>query len=785
MLSVFLTEELERHTQNTEDAGLLFYFCSHQSERRNSAAAVFRSLAYQILSRHRALFSRISSYFENGERKKATLSSAEALWIVLRTLLQAPETRTVFCVLDGLDECDKTSQRLITSKLCEPFSDNLGSSNGKLTLGIVSRPIAGLESFTQVKLDPDNDGYVNDDIRHFISSGVRLLRLPGFDEDKRKIVEESLLRRAQGTFLWAGFVMRELSTKATCTEIMETLDSLPSGLPRMYSQMLRQIDPRRRPVISGILRWVTLAFELLSLRDLASAVGVQASQPPDVDQIVHDYIAMCGGILKKTGDKVTLVHQSAKDYLLQDQVDNDPIHELFRIRPEEGHADLTTTCLDCIERSPLGIMSYHEFLEAVPEPPLLPYAVRYWPHHARNSRKHVDWGVELERAFFGPTSTTRENWAKALDLIRPEKLFFSGRPVLHLACAFGVYELVQQLLSKRRYGKTPGSRQSHQVAERKRRTELFETLRGLMPRGRGATASKSSFPSSVAQKDVYGNTALFYAVHWERGAVVQLLLKNKAHINEKNHQGRTPLYVATQAKSTAMARLLLENGADANAKAQDRRTALMCAAFSGDNMPMVRLLLEHGAEVGTKDTYPGHTALWGAIHHKHEAMVQLLVDRGADVNEKYDDSPTSPLGLAVAFSDSPAIVRLLLERGARARSPAGREALDYAIDGQNTAAVRVLLEWGADLGECASQDWTLVTTARGGNEELVRLLIEHGADINVVYKGCTPLGAARNGGNAGVVQLLESAGAHAYEYDQKANLRFVLSYSFHFCFLFW
>jgi hypothetical protein len=46
MLSIFLTEELERISQETENAELLFYFCSHQDEKRNTALTLLRGLVY-------------------------------------------------------------------------------------------------------------------------------------------------------------------------------------------------------------------------------------------------------------------------------------------------------------------------------------------------------------------------------------------------------------------------------------------------------------------------------------------------------------------------------------------------------------------------------------------------------------------------------------------------------------------------------------------------------------------------------------------------------------------
>ncbi|RYP59020.1 hypothetical protein DL769_008711 [Monosporascus sp. CRB-8-3] len=107
MLSIFLTEELEKITQSMEDTGLLFYFCSHQDEKRNTAVAVLRGLVHQIVKKRPKLIEYVLPYLETPEKAQATLLSLESLWIIFRRLVQDGDLRKIFCVLDGLDECDE------------------------------------------------------------------------------------------------------------------------------------------------------------------------------------------------------------------------------------------------------------------------------------------------------------------------------------------------------------------------------------------------------------------------------------------------------------------------------------------------------------------------------------------------------------------------------------------------------------------------------------------------------------------------------------------------------
>ena len=169
MLSIFLTEELERVLQNTKDM-LLFYFCSSEDGKRNTAVAVLRGLVYQIITKRPDLIKQhVLPYFETPETVKDTLSSLETLWIIFRKLLQDPNLGTTFCVLDGLDECDEGSLRLLVAKVVDFFSSqNLQPTDRALRLVIISREVPGLHRCAHIKLDPDNDERVASDIERFI-----------------------------------------------------------------------------------------------------------------------------------------------------------------------------------------------------------------------------------------------------------------------------------------------------------------------------------------------------------------------------------------------------------------------------------------------------------------------------------------------------------------------------------------------------------------------------------------------------------------------------------------
>jgi ankyrin repeat protein len=727
MLSIFLTEELERILPETENAELLFYFCSHQDEKRNTAVAILRGLVYQVIVKRPNLVKHVLSYFEAPEKVQLTLSSLEALWIIFRKLLQDPDLGTTFCVLDGLDECDEGSLRLLVAKLVDFFSSqNLQPTDRVFKLAIVSREILGLHGVAQVKLDPDHDKRVTSDIERFISVRVEeLSRIEGLNEEFRTTIRTTLLECARGTFLWVGFVMNELSQKKTCTEVLETLRTLPRGLPAIYSRMLLQIESSRRRISSLILRWVTMAIRPLTLQELAAVLGIQSSAFITTEQAVRDQIAFCGPLLKVHEHEVALVHQSARDYLLREEPAGNPVLEEFRIKPEEAHLELARACFDCIEHSalqhtPLDITD----ASCLAESPLLLYAALHWPEHARRCSTFAKELLDLSRPFFQKESDLRRNWWETYRK-REAWLKASPLPLLHMASHFGIVLWVRILLTKKTW--------------------------------------KYSFHKLADKKDILGQSPLIYAARSGHEAVVRLLLERGADIEAKEKgRGWTALIWAAGVGHEAVMRLLLERGADVEAKEKERGgTALIWAAALGHEA-VVGLLLERGADVEAKEKKIERTALIWAAGLGHEAVVGLLLERGADVEAKDKKGMTALI--YAAGSGHEAVVRLLLERGADVEvkdKEIGGTALIYAAGLGYEAVVRPLLERGANV-EVKDKEiggTALIWAAVLGHEAVVRLLLEYGADVEAKDKEgeTAPILAARSGHEM-VARLLKSAG---------------------------
>ena len=188
---------------------------------------------------------------------------------------------------------------------------------------------------------------------------------------------------------------------------------------------------------------------------------------------------------------------------------------------------------------------------------------------------------------------------------------------------------------------------------------------------------------------------------------------------------------------------------------------------------IVRLLVNTGAEVNAAAGFGGSTALHEAVAQGNSEIVQILVDAGADIEAEGFMSRT-PLSLA-AEEGASEIMKVLLGRAPdpdtaasgdskKAPSPSaiGGKALFAAIESDNAAMVRLLVEAGADVNaaEGFGGNTPLHEAVEGGKAEIVQILVDAGADIEAEgFMGQTPLSLAAEEGASEIMQILLGQGA--------------------------
>jgi ankyrin repeat protein len=156
------------------------------------------------------------------------------------------------------------------------------------------------------------------------------------------------------------------------------------------------------------------------------------------------------------------------------------------------------------------------------------------------------------------------------------------------------------------------------------------------------------------------------------------------------------------------------------------------AAMNGDKSALQSLLLQK-ADVNAHQA-DGATAIQWAVYRNDAEMVDLLIAAGANVKAANQDGVT-PLRLA-GVSGSAAIIEKLLKAGAdpNERDPQGETPLMFASRNGNVDAIKSLLNHKADAN--AKEELRGTTALMWAVEQMhpaaVKLLIERGADVSAV-----------------------------------------------------
>ncbi|MCY3538142.1 MAG: ankyrin repeat domain-containing protein, partial [Cyanobacteria bacterium MAG IRC3_bin_20] len=188
--------------------------------------------------------------------------------------------------------------------------------------------------------------------------------------------------------------------------------------------------------------------------------------------------------------------------------------------------------------------------------------------------------------------------------------------------------------------------------------------------------------------------------------------------------------------------------------------------------------LSQGADLNARTRFVWETPLhMAAAFSETPAVIKALLDAGADLNARTNKIGWTPLHMAASSSETPAVVQVLLNAGAdlSARGEGGWTPLHVAARSSETpAVVQVLLDAGADLSTRDEDGETPLHTAAvySKTPAMVQTLLDAGADLNARDEdGWTPLHwAAAFSETPAVVQTLLDTGADLNARTRKSGL---------------
>ncbi|KAL6695141.1 hypothetical protein J3F84DRAFT_39355 [Trichoderma pleuroticola] len=572
-MAIFLTEQLSTIFSATEGKTLAYFFCDSSFDKRKTAASVVRGLLLQLVQQHPKLLDYILPKYT--ERGKDLFQSFDALWAIFMAIATDQKTGQKYCVIDALDECDRESQRVLSQQFQEAFQSQDAPLNVRIL--VTSRPYSEICEYLDEFTNKDLASFpqAKTDIGQCIEERVAdLVKKKHYTVKVKQQVSNILRDKAENTFLWVGLACEELK-EIPSKDAVKVLQNMPKGLHSLYKTLLDTAQEESgTDILQRILSLVALCTRPLSVLELSEACQLYEDEV-DIEtrvQFTRDQIASCRLMIIVQDEKVLLLHQSVKDYLVG-------ISSGYFIDELEAHANIVYRCVSLL------IEEFHGKKQS--EMHFTSYAIEQWPNHARMAQSRFEVR-DSEAEFFQVNSPIREHWLKASYNPVFDNDITPHMSILHIAARWEIAPIVDYVAT---------CNQNCQESDTK----------------------KVSF-IDVDCVDSHNATPMEMAVKWGSISVVNKLLCLDAEVNE--------LVVAAAAKNR-------ENGEELMALLFDQRgdqiiltENIIKAAARNDNGKVMALLFNRR---GDQITITENIVKAAATNSKKEVIALLLDRRGNQI----------------------------------------------------------------------------------------------------------------------------------------------------------
>lgn len=390
-MSAFLLDHLGSAMEGT-NISIAYFFCDDKEQLQKSAESLLRGGIHQLITATPSLIKHaMRDHMAHGSKM---LESLDLLWNIFISATTDPLSDGTYIILDALDECGKHSRDDLLRRLGNYFLHEVKKApKPYLKVLITSRPYREIQlllsKHRKIRLKTEDEGSnISADINSFIWHKVEeMAEICDYNSELKEKVRAKLKTGADGMFLWVSLVVQEL-LDTPASSVFETLETTPDTVNGIYSHLLKRLDGRKAKMAKKILMWIVMAPKPMTVTDLACACSIKNTHEPQssVEQALitgfeHD-IALCGPILKVQGGVVYLVHQSAKDFLLNPDL-RGSLGD-FSVIPERASLELAITCLTYL--SFLGLESTSKSVSGPQAKiPFHDFAREYWPRFVQEA----------------------------------------------------------------------------------------------------------------------------------------------------------------------------------------------------------------------------------------------------------------------------------------------------------------------------------------------------------------------------------------------------------------
>lgn len=752
---------IENELRGTSTHTICYFFFKDNEEQENLTTALCAILHQLFDAQPQLLRHAMPSWNKNGQK---LTSEVYELWRILIAAVQSKDANRVTIVMDALDECCEKDRHTLIGLLPTFRGESLQPSSQSRSMKFLftSRPYIEIENdFRRIGLNVSmirlNGELENDIIHEEINLVIRqkiatLGRNNDLSRSTIERLEQKLLNMEHRTYLWLHLTIGEIENvfQKSLQPDLELIESslLPTSVEDAYEKILTRIPKDQKKLVAQIFHIIIGARRPLTISEMSMALSIHRRKGLELfakfkiaDGRLHRKIRdLCGFFIFINHLKIYFIHQTAKEFLLQERFE--PMTGCWRhsLNPSESENIMTRICVEYLSLSKIydskivdiklfqkdGIddesdddgARLAEMIEEHEIGTLLLYSTEHWAAHFRNtSFKLGDPIVSKVRELCRVQGNKFRLWFPWM-----WKALRRGTPPAKMndlmVAAFNGHEVILKMILS---------------AER----------------------------TALEAQDGNGRTALIWASSEGHERVVKILLNMGADINAEDHRYRTALKGASMNGHEKVVKLLLIEGADVNGQYDNSGSALTLASEMGHEK-VVKMLLDKGANVNAQNDTDGN-ALRSASAGGHERIVRTLLDKGANINAQ-DWLIGSALQAASATGQEN-IVHILLDKGANVNDKGGHygSALRAASAGGHENIVKKLLKKGAQVN-AGKHGSALEAASEKGHVSIVQILINEGADVNAQHRGSNPLLAASTEGRTDVVKIL-------LEHDANVNAR--------------
>ncbi|KAK4182277.1 hypothetical protein QBC35DRAFT_518914 [Podospora australis] len=760
-----------------ESRTVCYFFFKDDFEDQRSAVSALCCILHQLFDRKRTLLSNaiLDKFDINGAH---FTSSFNELWETLISAAKDENAGEIICLLDALDECEDQGRSQLAEALCRLYGPESTARNFNLKFLLTSRPYDGIRGgFQPLKIpelpkihlsgeSDDEREKISEEIDIFIRARVQDIgeRLK-LAQDERDLLLQRLMESRQRTYLWVYLTLDLI--KSDMGKTVEVASRLRRRVHEATSQLPKTVDAAYDRILSKscnpqeakkILHIVVAAARPLTLREMNVALVLReghrsyknfALEPEDrFRDKVRD---VCGLFVVIIDSRIYLLHQTAKEFLVQNDTVNSPsgAHEdlkwKYSLQPRESHRILAEICiwhllLAEFETHPLD--GNEPLTQYVEDHVFLDYSAKYWAVHFRELQTGLQDTMTQSILRICDTSSRRcLTWFRVY-WTSTNTDFPRGFTTLMIVSYFGLRVALKRLLRMDDIDLESRDDTYQRSALSWATGNGFDAVVKLLIKNAGISMLGLRLPfgrgAKVNSVDKYGRTPLSYAVWSVNVAVIELLIQAGAQVDLKDKTGGTPLSYAVCSGHKEVMKLLLRRGNQVGPEDVIIKELLFSAAKKGDE-DVVRLLLDTGkaeidAKVNAKDN-KGRTPLSWAGSNGHQAVVKLLLDGGADPNYE-DDKGRAPLLYAAEGGHEDVIKLLLVEKASiNAQDRIRTTALHWAAGRRHEAVMSLLLKNLADIEKKDEVGGTpLAWAIESGFETGTKMLLAKGSEVNYWYR---------------------------------------------------